>query len=210
MARRSNEARDTTSDLRTAWAWAEFIAYRQENTRRRAWKRLVLLWLLALALLPGRLALVATSQYNGPEKIDWTVFLPEGEGKIQVELACSRCHDLRQVITQKKTRAEWNNTVHNMISMHQAAVDKEDLQAIVDYLSMHFGPTNPIEQLPMNINSSPAEALERLPGISPETARAIVESRKRAGPFASVEDLLRVKEIDQAALKKISRYIRAK
>jgi len=143
-------------------------------------------------------------------KVDWGVFLPVGEGKAEVSLACSSCHDLRQVITQKKSSANWSDTVRKMISAYQAPVDKDDFEIIVVYLSKNFGDQNPIEHLPMNINTSPIEALARLPRISVEAAKAIVESRKTGGSFVSVKDLLRVKCIDAAILKGIEAYISTK
>lgn len=169
--------------------------------------------LFAVALLFGTVGPTVASQDERPSaaaKIDWGVFLPEGDGKAEVSLSCSSCHDLRQVITQKKNGANWNATVRKMISAYQAPVDKDDVQIVVDYLSKNFGDQNPIEHLPMNINTSPIEALARLPGINIEAARAIVESRKTAGSFASVQDLLRVKCIDGGILKRIEAYISTK
>ncbi|MBI3949896.1 MAG: helix-hairpin-helix domain-containing protein [Acidobacteria bacterium] len=141
-------------------------------------------------------------------KVDWSVFLPEGEGKGEVVLSCSSCHDLREIITLKKTKAGWNRSMQAMISTYSAPVDEADLPIIVSYLSKHFGDNNPLEQLPMNVNSASAEALERLPRISTEAANAIVESRNISGPFASVEDLLRIKGLDVATLEKIRHYIK--
>src|SRR5687768_4908966 len=46
-----------------------------------------------------------------------------------------------------------------------------------------------------------AEAeLDRLPGVGPAAARAIVESRERDGTFAGPDDLLRVRGIGSATL----------
>jgi DNA uptake protein ComE-like DNA-binding protein len=167
----------------------------------------------ALTLLfggPGPIAASQDEKQVATAKVDWGVFLPEGEGKSEVALACSSCHDLSQVITQKKPGANWSATVRKMISAYQAPVDKEDVQVIVAYLTKNFGEHNPIEHLPMNINTSPIEALTRLPGINIETAKAIVESRKTGGSFASVKDLLRIKCIDAEMLKGIEAYISTK
>ena len=168
---------------------------------------------LVLALLVGRpepTAALQDEKQMATAKIDWGVFLPEGEGKAEVALACSSCHDLRQVVTQKKSSANWSDTVRKMVSAYQAPVDKDDFQVVVTYLSKNFGDQNPIEHLPMNINTSSIEALARLPGINTEAAKAIVESRKTGGSFVAVEDLLRVGRIDAALLKKIAPYIGTK
>jgi len=47
----------------------------------------------------------------------------------------------------------------------------------------------------IDINRATAEELDALPGIGPAKARAIVEERKRGGPFRSAEDLTRVRGI---------------
>ncbi len=58
----------------------------------------------------------------------------------------------------------------------------------------------------MNVNSATLEELERLPGVGPATARAILEYRRTRGFFSSVEDLLHVKGI---GLKKLEGMRRA-
>jgi competence protein ComEA len=138
------------------------------------------------------------------------VLLPEDEGKAEAMLSCSNCHGLKQVITQKKTKAGWQTSVQKMIVTYQAPVAKEDIPVLVAYLAKHFGEGNPIEQLPLNVNTCSSAALERLPGISAETAKAIVECRRTGGAFTSVDDLRRVEGIDDAALKRIKPYIKAK
>lgn len=95
-----------------------------------------------------------------------------------------------------------------MISIHKAPVDEQDMPIIVKYLSEHFGETNPIEQLPVNVNTAPVEVLARLPGISRDVAQAIVECRQATGPFDSVEELSRIKGLGGALLERIKPYIK--
>ena len=52
---------------------------------------------------------------------------------------------------------------------------------------------------PLDLNSAPVEKLEGLPGIGPETARAIVKGR----PYETIEDLDRVKGIGPATIEKV-------
>jgi competence protein ComEA len=47
----------------------------------------------------------------------------------------------------------------------------------------------------VNINRATAAELEKLPGVGPSTAQAIIDYRSSHGPFASPEDLLNVKGI---------------
>jgi competence protein ComEA len=56
---------------------------------------------------------------------------------------------------------------------------------------------------PVNLNTASPEQLDALPGIGPATASAIVADREANGPFASVEDLLRVRGIGEAKLAQL-------
>lgn len=55
----------------------------------------------------------------------------------------------------------------------------------------------------VNINTADHEALELLPGIGPARARAIIEYRKKRGPFRSVNSLSDVSGIGKRALERI-------
>ena len=53
----------------------------------------------------------------------------------------------------------------------------------------------------ININTAPAEELERLPGIGESRAAAIVAYREEHGPFTYVEDLIQVPGIGEGILE---------
>lgn len=53
---------------------------------------------------------------------------------------------------------------------------------------------------PVDVNRATAAELDRLPGVGPATATAIVTERERNGPFVSVDDLERVPGIGPAKL----------
>lgn len=55
-------------------------------------------------------------------------------------------------------------------------------------------------EVPLDLNAATAEQLDSLPGVGPATAGAIVDDRERNGPFASVDDLVRVPGIGPAKL----------
>ena len=57
--------------------------------------------------------------------------------------------------------------------------------------------------VPLDINSADSAALETLPGIGPALAAAIIEHRQRAGPFATVEELVEVSGIGPAKLDQV-------
>ena len=68
-------------------------------------------------------------------------------------------------------------------------------------------PRNGIPTL-IDINQATVADLDRLPGIGPSTARAIVDHRTRNGPFASVDDLLAVRGIGPAKLAELRALVR--
>lgn len=55
----------------------------------------------------------------------------------------------------------------------------------------------------VNLNDASVEQLERLPGIGPSRARAILELRARLKRFTRLEDLLRVRGIGRATFRKL-------
>ena len=55
----------------------------------------------------------------------------------------------------------------------------------------------------VNINTAPAEQLERLPGVGPKTAARIVEYRQKNGGFKKVEELMNVRGIGEKAFLKM-------
>lgn len=55
----------------------------------------------------------------------------------------------------------------------------------------------------VNINTADAKSLEGLPGIGPTKAQAILDDRAANGPFASCDDLARVKGIGVATVSGI-------
>ena len=59
----------------------------------------------------------------------------------------------------------------------------------------------------ININTATAEELERLPGIGPTRAQAIVDDRAANGPFRIPEDLTRVSGIGEATLQGLIDYV---
>jgi competence protein ComEA len=61
---------------------------------------------------------------------------------------------------------------------------------------------------PVYVNYASAEELRRLPGVGPKRADAIVALRGRMGRFQRVEDLMRVKGIGRATIKKLRPLIR--
>lgn len=62
--------------------------------------------------------------------------------------------------------------------------------------------------LVVDLNRATVDELDRLPGVGPATARAIIDHRSRNGPFASIDDLLAVRGIGPAKLAEIKPWVR--
>jgi competence ComEA-like helix-hairpin-helix protein len=60
---------------------------------------------------------------------------------------------------------------------------------------------------PLDLNTATAEQLQQVPGIGPSTAKAIVNFRRKSGPFQRIEDLLAIKGISKARLEKMRPYL---
>ncbi len=56
-------------------------------------------------------------------------------------------------------------------------------------------------------NRAPEEELDRLPGVGPATARAIVESREGGAVFGQARDLLQVRGVGEVTLGRIEEHL---
>ena len=55
----------------------------------------------------------------------------------------------------------------------------------------------------VNLNTAPAEQLERLPGVGPSTAARIIEYRQKNGGFKKIEELMNVRGIGEKSFLKM-------
>ena len=62
-------------------------------------------------------------------------------------------------------------------------------------------------ETPVDLNVANIKELEQLPGVGPTTAKAIIDFRTKSGRFHRVEDLLVIRGISEAKLKKMRPYI---
>jgi competence protein ComEA len=120
--------------------------------------------------------------------------LPEGEGKIVTEKACtSRCHGANVVQRSKRTPAQWQGILDLMID-RGAVVKDEDYDAILAYLGTHLLAT-------VNINAAPVDRIVEVLEISRKDASAIVAYRDRHGPFKGWESVAHVPGIDAKTIE---------
>lgn len=66
--------------------------------------------------------------------------------------------------------------------------------------ALALAPFGALAASPVNINTADAAALEQVKGIGPAKAKAIVDHRRQHGPFAKVDDLVRVSGIGEKSL----------
>jgi competence ComEA-like helix-hairpin-helix protein len=60
---------------------------------------------------------------------------------------------------------------------------------------------------PLDLNTATAAQLEEVPGIGPATAKAIVQFRRKSGPFERIEDLLAIRGISARKLEQMRPYV---
>ncbi|HEX7050157.1 MAG TPA: helix-hairpin-helix domain-containing protein [Longimicrobiales bacterium] len=90
-----------------------------------------------------------------------------------------------------------------------ATIDRAELEraaaAAADEEARRREPLAPGERL--DVNTAPAAALDRLPGVGRALAARIVAERERGGPFRSLADLTRVSGIGERSLARLAPHL---
>jgi competence protein ComEA len=137
----------------------------------------------ALLIVTLGVAGVASAQGPAPE-------FPQSDAFLKV---CSSCHDAERVLSNRRTRTQWQEVIEKMIERGAEGTDS-DFTAVEEYLVHQFGRVNINKALPRDI----AAVLD----LTPKDAEAIVAFRKTNGDFADFDSLCKVPEIDVEKLKK--------
>jgi hypothetical protein len=72
-------------------------------------------------------------------------YLPAGEGRKLVLGACTRCHDLGDIVSARKTATEWKRSISQMVKLG-APLMADEVIIVETYLSRSFGPEQPIPE----------------------------------------------------------------
>ena len=134
-------------------------------------------------------AVVVTAQTGKVEvpRGDWALFLPNGEGKAQVNAYCGgSCHDLSFLMQSRKTEADWMRASEAMLSEMGSDMG-EDALAASKYLGEHFGPKTAELRIPLAINDAPAAEIAVFLTTDLAAAEKVAAERD-ASPFRDFED----------------------
>lgn len=135
------------------------------------------------------------------ERTDWRPMMPAGAGREYVVSLCNQCHSVARLVLHRKSAAQWRGF---LLSMNTASttsgelcactggpLDPQEVEILTRYLSGAFGPTNPIDQLPLNMNTASPAAIARLPGLVEQDVLRVVAVRT-SRPFGTRDDVERV------------------
>jgi competence ComEA-like helix-hairpin-helix protein len=96
------------------------------------------------------------------------------------------------VLTQRRTKTQWEEVFEKMTKLGAAGTD-EEWDTVQAYLLRHYGQ--------ININRAAADDLEQILQLSPADAAAIVNYRKAQGNFTDFDALLKVPGINKDSLQ---------
>ena len=113
--------------------------------------------------------------------------LPDGEGRETVIRVCGDCHGVEKIPSPRRSRAEWQDLVEEMAARNGVATP-DDIHTIVQYVVANFGR--------VNVNRSSEGDLVGIVQLTASEASAIVEFRKRAGDYQTLDDLRKVPGLD--------------
>jgi competence ComEA-like helix-hairpin-helix protein len=112
--------------------------------------------------------------------------LPDGKGKDVVESACSDCHSLERIKTQRLDEEGWNSVLHEMLE-NGAPINANDMPVIVSYLAKNFGPDKKV-----NINKAAAEEIAGVLKLESAEVAALIQYRTQHGKFKDLSELEKV------------------
>jgi competence protein ComEA len=136
---------------------------------------------------------VALALLTGAAKAD----LPDGFGKATTVQVCGKCHSPERATSLHQSDSEWEETITKMVKLGARASD-EDFDAILVYLTQHFGPQKPG---PININKATAVDLQTTLLLRRSQAMAILQYRSQHGDFKSIDDLRNIPGLDYSKIE---------
>ena len=118
--------------------------------------------------------------------------MPDGPGKSATIRVCGKCHSPERAASLHQSHAAWEDTITKMVKLGAQGSD-EEFEAVLAYLSGHFGPEVPG---PININKASVVDLETTLLLRRSQAKAVIAYRSQNGDFKSLADLRNVPGLD--------------
>lgn len=120
--------------------------------------------------------------------------MPEGPGREEtVRLCAGECHGIEKVISERKSKSQWVETMETMRT-DGATGSAEEWKIITTYLATHYG-------VQIRINKATAKQIDDVLVLPAGQADAIVKYRDEHGPFADWAALILVPGLDLKALE---------
>jgi DNA uptake protein ComE-like DNA-binding protein len=108
-----------------------------------------------------------------------------------VQTVCGRCHTTAVFLDKPRAWDRWNDVFADMTQRGASGTD-EQLERVTTYF---------LENLTfVNVNTSPAEEIAGVLGVSDQVAGAIIASRQ-GEPFANLAELRAIPGVDPAKLE---------
>src|SRR5262245_1882082 len=104
-------------------------------------KRMIIPIIFDMSLAGGMLRAQDSSMREVGRR-DWAAAMPDGEGKGLVLAAYTQCHSLNSTVRQRKTAAQWEHTVWDMVA-RGAQIRPAEIAIITRYLTQSFPPGGP-------------------------------------------------------------------
>ena len=105
---------------------------------------------------------------------------------------CTKCHTPDRVLTERRTKTQWEEVLDKMTKLGAAGTD-EEWETLQAYLLRHYGR--------INVNRASVDDLVQILGVSAADGAAIVSYRKANGDFADFDALLKVPGIKTDTLQ---------
>lgn len=136
---------------------------------------------------------------------DWSVFMPEGNGKSLAVSSCFTCHGLEQVVTLRGDNEFWSSLVWKMVNDNGADLNKDQADNLIQYFAISFPSDLPKTKIPININTGSPATLRLLAPLASH-ADDIVKARGEKR-FDGPDDLTRVPGVTKGDVDKVRNFV---
>jgi cytochrome c553 len=89
-----------------------------------------------------RLVLFAALSTSTMSGFAYAQELPDGQGKTVVQSACTQCHGLDVILSQRRSREDWTEVVTTMVG-NGLQLSDDDYNQVIEYLATYLGPASP-------------------------------------------------------------------